>query len=138
MQERPRAGTVYVVDDDPDVLSSLRFLFEIEGFKVKTFADGEHLLAGPMPRPEDCLLIDYKLGPIDGLEVVRQLRERNVTKPVVLITIYEGLEKRAAALGISHVLQKPHFEENVVCRVEAAMSAARDRLKQSQPQTPRD
>ena len=135
MQERPRAGTVYVVDDDPDVLSSLRFLFEIEGFKVKTFADGEHLLAGPMPRPEDCLLIDYKLGPIDGLEVVRQLRARKVATPVVLITIYEGLEKRAAALGVSHVLMKPHFEENVVCRVEAAMSASRDN---AQPETPQD
>jgi FixJ family two-component response regulator len=117
------------------VLSSLRFLFEIEGYKVKTFADGEHLLAGPPPQPDDCLLIDYKLGPIDGLEVVRQLRERNVATPVVLITIYEGLEKRAAALGVSHVLQKPHLEENVVCRVEAAMSAARGRVR---PQTPQD
>jgi FixJ family two-component response regulator len=127
MQDRPRAGTVYIVDDDPDVLSSLRFLFEIEGFKVKTFADGEQLLAAPQPQPQDCLLIDYKLGPLDGLEVIRLLRERNVTTPIVLITIYEGLQKRAAALGVSHVLQKPHFEENVVSRVETAMNSARDR-----------
>lgn len=125
MQDRPRAGTVYVVDDDPDVLSSLRFLFEIEGFPVKTFSDGAHLLAGPLPRPEDCVLIDYKLGPLDGLEVVRRLRDLKVVTPVVLITIYEGLEKRAAAAGVQDVLQKPHFEENVVSRVEAAMSAAR-------------
>jgi FixJ family two-component response regulator len=125
MQERPRAGTIYVVDDDPDVLSSLRFLFEIEGFQVKTFADGALLLASPLPRPEDCLLIDYKLGHLDGLEVVRRLRELKVATPVVLITIYEGLEKKAAAAGVQDVLQKPHFEENVVSRVEAAMSAAR-------------
>lgn len=124
MHDRPRAGTVYVVDDDPDVLSSLRFLFEIEGFPVKTFADGERFLAD-LPRPEDCVLIDYKLGPLDGLEVVRRLRELKVVTPVVLITIYEGLEKKAAAAGVQDVLQKPHFEENVVSRVEAAMSAAR-------------
>jgi FixJ family two-component response regulator len=133
MQDRPRAGTVYIVDDDPDVLSSLRFLFEIEGFKVETFADGEQLLAAPLPQRHDCLLIDYKLGPIDGLEVIRQLRERKVTTPEVLITIYEGLQKRAAALGVSHVLQKPHLEENVVSRVEMAMTAARER---GQPRTP--
>jgi FixJ family two-component response regulator len=125
MQDRPRAGTVYVVDDDPDVLSSLRFLFEIEGFAVKTFADGAHLLAGPLPRAEDCVLIDYKLSTLDGLEVVRRLRELKVTTPVVLITIYEGLEKKAAAAGVQDVLQKPHFEENVVSRVEAAMCKAR-------------
>jgi two-component system, LuxR family, response regulator FixJ len=125
MQDRPRAGTVYVVDDDPDVRGSLRFLFEIEGFQVKTFPDGAHLLAGPLPRPEDCLLIDYKLGPVDGLEVVRRLRELKVATPVIMVTIYEGLEKKAAAAGVQDVLQKPHFEENVVSRVEAVMSAAR-------------
>jgi len=125
MQDRPRAGAVYVVDDDPDVLSSLRFLFEIEGFRVKTFSDGAQLLAGPLPRPEDCVLIDYKLGSLDGLEVVRRLRELKVATPVVLLTIYEGLEKKAAAAGVQDVLLKPHFEENVVSRVETAMTTAR-------------
>ncbi len=124
MQKRPAAGTVYIVDDDPDVLSSLRFLFEIEGFRVKTFASGADLLAGPLPLAEDCLLIDYKLGPVDGLEVVRRLRARHVVTPVVLITIYEGLERKAAAVGVHDVLLKPHIEESVVGRVEAAMRAA--------------
>ena len=125
MQKRPPAGTVFVVDDDPDVLSSLRFLFEIEGFHVETFPSGAELLAGNLPRPEDCLLIDYRLGPVDGLEVVRRLRELKVATPVVLITIYEGLEKRAAAVGVQDVLLKPHLEESVVSRVEAVMDAHR-------------
>jgi two-component system, LuxR family, response regulator FixJ len=124
MNERPSAGAVYVVDDDPDVLSSLRFLFEAEGFRVETFADGADLLAAPLPRPQDCLLIDYKLGGVDGLEVVRRLRELKVTAPVVLITVYEGLEKRAAALGVRDVLLKPHLDESVVLRVRSAIAAA--------------
>jgi FixJ family two-component response regulator len=124
MQKRPAAGTVYIVDDDPDVLSSLRFLFEIEGFRVKTFANGAELLGSPLPLADDCLLIDYKLGKVDGLEVVRQLRERNVVTPVVLITIFEGLEKKAAAVGVYDVLLKPHLDESVVSRVEAAMKAS--------------
>ena len=124
MQKRPADGTVYIVDDDPDVLSSLRFLFEIEGFRVKSYSSGTDLLDGPLPCAEDCLLIDYKLGPVDGLEVVRRLRDLGVTTPVVLITIYEGLEKKADAVGVYDVLLKPHIEESVVGRVEAAMSGA--------------
>ena len=45
---------------------------------------------------------------------------------MVLITVYEGLEKRAAAVGVYDVLLKPHLEESVVTRVEAAMAAARE------------
>ncbi len=92
---------------------------------MKTFPDGAQLLASSLPLPQDCVLIDFKLGPLDGLEVVRRLRDLKVVTPVVLITIYEGLEKRAAAAGVQEVLQKPHFEENVVSRVEALMSASR-------------
>ena len=128
MPEVAAAGAVYIVDDDPGVLNSLRFLFETEGFRVETFADGADLLAGPLPRAEDCLLIDYKLGSLDGLELVRRLRELNVAAPVVLITVYEGLEKRAAAAGVYDVLLKPHLEESVVTRVEAAMAAFREAL----------
>ena len=128
MHERPKAGAVYVVDDDPGVLNSLRFLFETEGFRVETFNDGLELLAGPHPSAEDCLLIDYKLGSVDGLELVRRLRELNVAAPVLLITVYEGLEKRAAAAGVQDVLLKPHLAENVVTRVVAAMATAREAL----------
>ena len=126
MPEVAAAGAVYIVDDDPGVLNSLRFLFETEGFRVETFADGAELLAGPLPHAEDCLLIDFKLGAVDGLELVRRLRDLSVAAPVVLITVYEGLEKRAAAAGVYNVLLKPHLEESVVTRVEAAMAAARE------------
>ena len=125
MPESAAAGAVYIVDDDAGVLNSLRFLFETEGFRVETFADGAQLLAGPLPGAEDCLLIDFKLGALDGLELVRRLRKLNVGAPVVLITVYEGLEKRAAAAGVDDVLLKPHLEESIVNRVEAVMAAAR-------------
>lgn len=126
MQKQCPAGTVYIVDDDPDVLNSLRFLFEIEGFCVETFANGAALLAGgALPRAEDCLVIDYDLGQVNGLEVVRRLRELKMTAPVIMITIYEGLAKRAAAVGIHDILLKPHLEDSIVSRVEAAMDRAR-------------
>lgn len=125
MKPRTSGGVVYIVDDDAAVLSSLRFLFEIEGFRVETFASGEPLLAGPPPGPRDCLLIDYKLGALDGLELVRRLRALDIATPVLLFTIYEGLEKKAAAAGVTEVMLKSNLMENVVGRVEAVMAAAR-------------
>lgn len=125
MKPRTSVGAVYVVDDDAAVLGSLRFLFETEGFRVKTFAAGEDLLAAPPPQPEDCLLIDYKLGGVDGLELARRLRALAITTPVVLFTIQEGLEKKASAAGVDEVILKSDLLENVVARVEAVMAGRR-------------
>jgi two-component system response regulator FixJ len=123
LQKKPSA-TVYAVDDDPDVLASLRFLLETEGFVVKTFANGPDLLASGLPGPSDCLVIDYRMTGMDGLELVRHLRDRDVSSPVVLVTVYEGVAAKAAALGIRRVVMKPHIEESLVAHVRAALDEA--------------
>jgi FixJ family two-component response regulator len=99
--------TVYAVDDDPDVLASLRFLLETEGFAVKTFANGPDLLASSLPGPSDCLVIDYRMTGMDGLELVRHLRDRDVSSPILLVTVFEGIAAKAAASGIRYVVMKP-------------------------------
>jgi FixJ family two-component response regulator len=109
------------VDDDPDVLASLRFLLETEGFAVKTFANGSDLLESSLPGPSDCLVIDYRMTGMDGLELVRRLRNRDVSSPVVLVTVYEGVAAKATAAGIRHVVMKPHIEESLIAHVRAAM-----------------
>ena len=131
MDEKPIA-TIYVVDDDPDVLASLRFLLETEGFSVKTFADGPTLLSSSLPGPGDCLVIDYKMTGMNGLELLHRLRERSVSSPIVLVTVYEGIAKKAAASGIRHVVMKPHIDENLIAHVRAALGeggAAREDLR---------
>jgi two-component system, LuxR family, response regulator FixJ len=123
LRKRPLV-TVYAVDDDPDVLASLRFLLEAEGFAVKTFANGSDLLATNLPGPSDCLVIDYRMTGMDGLELVGHLRDRNVSSPVVLVTVYAGVAAKAAATGIRHVVTKPHIEESLVAHVRAALDEA--------------
>jgi two-component system, LuxR family, response regulator FixJ len=117
-------ATVYVADDDPDVLVSLRFLLEAEGFKVRTFANGPALLASSLPEPGDCLIIDYKMTGMNGLELIHRLRDRQISSPVVLITAYENAAAKAAASGIRHVVMKPHIEESLVAHVEEALREA--------------
>lgn len=123
----PSPPSIFVVDDDPDVLVSLRFLLETEGFNVRTFANGPALLSSDLPAPDDCVVIDYKMAGMNGLDLVRHLRDREVAAAVVLITAYwsEGVGAKAAASGIRHVLLKPHIEESLVAHVYAAMSEAK-------------
>lgn len=128
MEPRPFATTVYVVDDDADVLLSLRFLLETEGFSVRTFGSGQELLESAPPDRIDCLIVDYKMPSMDGLDLVRTLRARDVRAPVVVITGYPsaGVEARAAASGIRHVVLKPHIDESLLAHVSAAMREEAD------------
>jgi two-component system response regulator FixJ len=72
----PRKAMIYVVDDDYDVRTSLRFLLETEGFEVRTFRSGSALLGSATRNHADCLVVDYKMAELDGLELVTRLRPR--------------------------------------------------------------
>ena len=68
----PRKPTIYVVDDDADVLGSLRFLLETDGFDVRTFRNGAALLNAPPSRPSaDCFVIDYKMPDMNGIDLAQ-------------------------------------------------------------------
>jgi two-component system, LuxR family, response regulator FixJ len=127
----PTRGTVPVrpllidvVDDDPDVLGSIRFLLETEGFEVRTFRSGAAVLGSPATRRADCLVIDYKMDHMDGLAVTARLRARGVTAPIIVITGYpdDTIAERAAAAGAWCVLRKPHLDELLPLRIREAVS----------------
>lgn len=114
---------VYVVDDDTDVLGSLRFLLETDGFDVQTFRSGAALLNRNIAGEVDCFVIDYKMPAMSGIDLASRLRNRHVSTPIILITGYpdESIQEKAAAAGIRHVLLKPHLEENLVSRIRGAI-----------------
>lgn len=107
---------IYVVDDDYDVLTSLRFLLETEGFDVRTFRSGSALLNSSVRRDADCLIVDYKMAGIDGLELAQKLRGLDVSTPIVMITGYpdENIATKASSAGVRQVLLKPNLEGNLV------------------------
>ena len=75
---------VYVVDDDADVLGSLRFLLETDGFEVRTFRSSEALLDTPTSEGADCFVIDYKMPGMTGIKLTDVLRSRKIDAPVIL------------------------------------------------------
>jgi two-component system response regulator FixJ len=115
--------TVYVVDDDPAVLGSLRFLLETEGFNVQAFRSGAALLKAAAAKQVDCFVIDYKMENMNGLDVATRLRERRVTAPIILITGFpdEDIPTKAAVAGARIVLLKPHLEDSLVDHIRSAM-----------------
>src|SRR5450755_687081 len=118
--------TVYVVDDDADVLGSLRFLLETDGFDVRTFRNGASLLNAVRPTGVDCFVIDYKMPDMNGIDLAGRLRNRDIAAPVILITGYpdENIAARAATAGVRHVLLKPLLDESLVTRIRGAIQEA--------------
>ena len=119
--------TVYVVDDDADVLGSLRFLLETDGFEVRTFGNGAALLNAVRSTGVDCFVIDYKMPDMNGIDLARRLRNRDIAAPVILITGYpdENIPAKAAAVGVRDVLLKPLLEESLVSRIRGAIQEVR-------------
>ena len=106
----PSKLNVIVVDDDPAVLNSLKFSLEIEGLSVSCYHSGTELLNAVDLLKSGCLVIDYHLFDMNGLELLRKLRDRNISIPVLLITSYPSaaLRKRAADAG-AQIVEKPLF-----------------------------
>jgi two-component system, LuxR family, response regulator FixJ len=114
--------TIIVVDDDAAVRQSIKFSLELEGFAVRTYADAGELLNETTLPPFGCLVIDYNLPTLNGLEVLRQLRKRQVRLPAIVITSYPSrtVRERAAAAGAS-IVEKPLFNHALRDNIRAAL-----------------
>jgi FixJ family two-component response regulator len=110
-----RKSFIFVVDDDPAILHSTRFLLEGEGFSVRAFRSGLDLLeAFPGPEPR-CVLLDQVMPGLPGLEVVGRLRDLDAQIPVILITGHPdpAIRTRARAVGIP-LMEKPFVFETLL------------------------
>lgn len=118
-------GPVLIVEDDAAVRDSLRFALEVEGLEVRAYADPAALLRED-PLPGDaCLVLDQILPGLDGTELVRVLRGRGLSLPVLLMTVDPSGEVRrqAASAGILSVLEKPVDADRLVAEILAALAA---------------
>jgi FixJ family two-component response regulator len=122
------SDVVLVVDDDTAVRGALKFALEVEGFRVRAY-NGPVALLGENNLPRfGCLVVDYRMPVIDGLELISVLRERGVTAPALVITgrSSKDLEAQATKLGIREVLEKPLPDGALVAAVRAAMASGRE------------
>jgi FixJ family two-component response regulator len=120
----PAPATVIVIDDDTALLGALKFDLELEGFKVETHTAGAELRADRLPKANGCLVIDYRLPGLNGLELLRRLRERGVALPAIIITSHptKSLHARTAGLGGS-IIEKPLLGDVLLSGIRMAMAA---------------
>jgi FixJ family two-component response regulator len=114
---------VIVIDDDLAVRNSLRFSLQIEGFSVRAYASGAELLDGAELPRFGCLVIDYYLPEMNGLDVLRKLRDQKVTLPALLITSHpsEAVRKQAAQAGVT-IVEKPLLGNVLVDGIRDALA----------------
>jgi two-component system response regulator FixJ len=118
-----KPGTVFIVDDDAAVRSALKFALEVEGFSVRLYAGPEALLADLDLPCCGCLVVDYRMPVMDGLQLIDALRKRHVAMPAILITgrANDGLRCLAARSGVSQVLEKPLSDGALVEGIRQAL-----------------
>lgn len=110
--------TVAVIDDDPDVLDSLRLMLEVAGYRVAAYGSARAFLADRASGMA-CLILDHHMPEMTGLDLVVRLRTEGVCVPVLLITgrSSPALLARAAELDVAKVLEKPLHEGELLCFV---------------------
>ena len=120
---------VFVVDDDPSIRSSLKFLMSSVGLQVEGFDSADALLKRNLPDAPSCLVLDVRLRGLSGLDFQRQLAARNCHIPIIFITGHGDIPMsvRAMKAGAVEFLTKPFRDQDLLDAVRIALEKDRER-----------
>ncbi|MBH0118864.1 response regulator transcription factor [Rhodococcus sp. CX] len=120
-------ATVLVVDDDEDVLASLRRGLRLSGFAVLTATDGRDALAVVEQQRPDAMVLDMNMPVLDGTGVVTALREAGDDIPICVLSARSAVDDRIAGLeaGADDYLTKPFVLAELVARIKAMLRRGR-------------
>ena len=118
---------VFVVDDDPAMRESLRWLIESIGLSVQTFADARDFLLAYDPARVGCLVLDVRMPGLSGLELQDKLSARGSNLPIIMITGYAEVPMavRAMKAGAIDFIEKPFSDQELLDRVRMAIDQHR-------------
>ena len=121
------ADTIHVIDDDEAVRGSLAFLLDGAGFVARTYATPAEVLEAAAAAALDpgCIVTDIRMPQMNGLELVRRLREAGVDLPVIVITGHGDLPMAIEAMraGVVDFLEKPFDDEALLAAVRRAIAS---------------
>jgi len=118
---------VHIIDDDEAVRDSLAILLEIRGLDVATYPSAQAFLERAEAGVSGCVVTDVQMPEMNGIELLRAFRAKNLQVPVLVITARSGraLAEEALSLGARAVIEKPFEADAFVEAVQQALAAAR-------------
>ena len=122
MNDFSRAPRVLVVEDDEDIAQALQRSLRMEGYEVRTAADGRTALEQGRVFAPDLVILDLGLPRVDGLEVAKTLRAEDDV-PILILTARDALESRVEGLdaGADDYLVKPFERQELLARLRALL-----------------
>lgn len=114
--------TIALVDDDRNILTSVSMALEAEGFEVRTYTDGASALVGLNQSPPDMAVFDIKMPRMDGMELLRKLRESQKL-PVIFLTSKDDEvdEIMGLSLGAEDFIKKPFSQRLLIERIKVVL-----------------
>ena len=114
--------TIALVDDDRNILTSVSIALESEGYRIQTYTDGATALDGFKTSPPDLAILDIKMPRMDGMELLRRLRQKS-DMPVIFLTSKDDEidELFGLKMGADDFIKKPFSQRLLVERVKAVL-----------------
>jgi len=115
--------TVFVVDDDQAIRSSLKWLIETIGVRVETFASADEFIRSYYPGRSGCLLLDIRMPGMNGLELQEYFNQQNISIPIIIITGHGDvpMSVRAMKAGAVDFIEKPFNDELLLESIRSAL-----------------
>lgn len=116
-----RGAAVLIVEDDPALLRGLKDNFEAQDYRVQTARDGREGLSAALANPPDLLLLDIMLPKMNGYEICRALRAKQMELPIIMLTAKGQKEDiiRGLELGADDYITKPFSIRELLARAKA-------------------
>jgi two-component system, OmpR family, response regulator ChvI len=128
MKEPGGMTTIALVDDDRNILTSVSIALESEGYRVETYTDGASALEGLTARPPNLAIFDIKMPRMDGMELLRRLRQKTDLPVIFLTSKDEEIDELfGLKMGADDFITKPFSQRLLVERVKAVMRRAQGR-----------
>ena len=125
---------VLIIEDEREIVTGLRDAFEHHGFEVSWAADGLHGLRLAITGEADVIVLDLMLPKRGGIEICRELRERNIQTPIIMLTARGEEADRVTGLesGADDYVTKPFSTRELIARIDALLRRTTDRARLEQ------
>lgn len=121
-------STVFIVDDDDRIRNSLARALDKRGFSVESYSSAETFLQGYDPERPGCLVLDYGMPGLNGLDLQKHLAKEHISIPIIFISGQGGVPESVQAMkaGAIDFLEKPFRQSELVACIETAFITDRE------------